>query len=57
METYIVVQNARKAALGPELGHGICAVVSRGERSIFVDGGDEMTVEQLLGGLMSRRGV
>ena len=47
-----MVQNARKAALGPELGHGICicGVVSRGEGVLFLDGGDEMTVEQLLGG-------
>ena len=55
-----MVQNARKAALGPELGHGmdLWGGVSRGEGdSDFVDGGDEMTVEQLLGGLKSRRGV
>jgi hypothetical protein len=56
-----VVQNARKAALGPELGHGmdLWGGVSRGEGdSDFVDGGDEMTVEQFAGRLWCRvRGV
>jgi hypothetical protein len=28
----------------------LCGVVSRGEGVLFLDGGDEMTVEQLLGG-------
>jgi len=52
-----VVQNAWKATLGPELGHGICGDVVTWRRGFDVAGGDEMTVEQLLGGLMSRRGV
>jgi hypothetical protein len=49
-----VVKNAREAALRPELRHDVCGGNITWMRVSGVSGGDDMDVEQLLGGLMSR---
>jgi hypothetical protein len=49
-----MVKNARKAAFGPKLRHDVCGDGVTWRRVFAVSGGDEVDVEQSLGGSMSR---